>query len=159
MVSAKFNQGKMAFTAKPFTLVLVLLAACALSSVFAARELNEVNSQRNTLSVPDAIKVPPGYKLHLIVSAEGDQYYRYDGISWVNYSAEAKLLTGAKKVIGRHFYLPHPDRLGGQPSWETLPSRGVPASSVTGIALAQTTVDANSIKWILLEATNNLGDK
>ncbi|KAG0558109.1 hypothetical protein M758_10G004000 [Ceratodon purpureus] len=153
------NRGGMAFTMKSVGIVLVLLAACALSCVFAARELDEVDSKSNTLHVPDAIRVPSGYKLHLILCAEGDQYYQYNGTSWVDYAAKAKLLNREKKVIGRHFYLSHPDHLGGQPSWETLPSKGVPESLVTGVVVETTTVDENSIQWVLLKATNNSGDK
>lgn len=158
-VVSAMNRGGMAFTMKSVGIVLVLLAACALSCVFAARELDEVDSKSNTLHVPDAIRVPSGYKLHLILCAEGDQYYQYNGTSWVDYAAKAKLLNREKKVIGRHFYLSHPDHLGGQPSWETLPSKGVPESLVTGVVVETTTVDENSIQWVLLKATNNSGDK
>jgi len=108
--------------------------------------------------VPEVLEVPAGYKLKLFLFASGDQYYRYNGTSWVNYSAKARLYLG-KKEIGRHFYLPHPDKLGGQPSWETLPSLGVPKSLVTGVVIARTTVDENSIAWVLLKATKNKGSK
>lgn len=136
--------------------LVVVLLACALSGAFAARELKE---ESGTPQVPDVLRVPAGYKLHLVVSAEGNQYYRYNGTSWVNFSAKAKLSNQEKKVIGRHFYLSHPNHLGGQPSWESLPSEGVPASLVTGVAVARTTVDEHSIPWVLLKATNNSGDK
>jgi hypothetical protein len=135
----------MAFTAGKFvSLALVVLSLrCALAEF-----------------VPDEIKVPSGYKLHLVLSAEGDQYYRYNGTSWVNFNATAKLRDWeSKKVVGRHYYLAQPDPLWGQPTWETLKCKGVPASLVTGVAVARVTVDEDSIPWVLLKATNNSGSK
>jgi len=135
-------------------LILLSLALCA----FGARDTVATNSSSTPPTVPEAIEVPAGYKLKLSLFAIGDQYYRYNGTSWVNYSARARLYQG-KKQIGRHFYLKHPDREGGQPPWETLPSLGGPFSLVTGVAVARVTVDPDSIAWVLLKATNNEGSK
>lgn len=134
-------------------ILFLSLAVC----VIATRELKLVRGHRHTIpQVPNEIEVPGGdYKLKLLLSGIGDQYYRFNGTSWVNYKAKAKLYSHEKKEIGRHFYLPHPDGLGGQPSWETF----VPESLVTAVAVSHVTVDENNIAWVLLEATNNSGDK
>lgn len=147
----------MALTQLPAARVWILfsLAFC----VVASRDLKSYTTQNNTPQVPAAIRVPADYKLKLLLFASGDQYYRYNGTSWVNYSAKARLYNQEKKQIGRHFYLSHPDHLGGQPTWETLPSDGVPESLVTGVGKVRTTVDKNSITWVLLKTTNNKGNK
>lgn len=134
-------------------LILLSLALCVLGS----RDLKTYTATNSsTPQVPEALEVPPPYKLKVFLFAIGDQYYRYNGTSWVNFSAKARLYKG-KKQIGRHFYLKHPDSKGGQPTWETLPKFGVPFSLVTGVAIARVTVDENSIAWVLLKATNNEG--
>lgn len=97
--------------------MLVSLALC----VHAAQDLQEATS----------IEVPPGYRLAITLSGKGYQHYRFNGTDWVNFKARARLYNCDKKQIGRHFYLPHPDALGGQPTWETIPSKGVPYSIVT----------------------------
>lgn len=134
--------------------VLLLLLTSA-----AARDLKEVRSSLETPQVPDAISVPPGFELHLLLSAKGHQYYRFNGSDWVSNNATAKLFNQEMKQIGRHYYLPTPDPLGGQPTWETLPSKGVPYSLVTGVPVSRIIVDEDSIAWVLLRATNNSGSK
>lgn len=149
----------MAFTV---TLRLLVLLSLAFSCVHAARDLREsASTETSTLpQVPDLLKVPPGYKLHLNLFGEGHQYYRYNGSNWEQLSAKARLYDAERKEIGHHYYLPHPDALGGKPSWETLPSKGVPYSSVTAKPLGQkVTPDPKSIPWILLKTTQAHGDK
>jgi hypothetical protein len=125
--------------------MLVSLALC----VHAAQDLQEAT----------VIKVPPGYRLAITLSGKGYQYYRFNGTDWVNFKAKARLYNSDKKQIGRHFYLPHPDALGGQPTWETIPSKGVPYSIVTGKPVAKTTISKGSIPWVLLQATSSQYDK
>lgn len=143
----------MALAVAARVLIVLSLALCVLGS----RDLKSYTAKNDTPSVPEALAVPSGYKLKQLLSASGDQYYRFNGSSWVNYSAKARLYNQQKKQIGRHYYLKHPDSEGGQPTWESQPAYGVPESLVTGIAVEHVTVDANSIAWVLLKATNNEG--
>ena len=133
-----------------------MLAAIAVTCVSGRRDLRELASTETenwVPQVPDAIKVPAGYKLHLNLFGEGHQYYRYNGSSWVQFSAKASLYDAEGKEIGQHFYLPHLDALGGQPSWKTQPSKAVPYSRVTAKAVVKISTDPQSIPWILLNAT------
>jgi len=100
------------------------------------------------------------HKLVQTVFAKGHQHYRFNGTSWVQFNATAKLYDmESKKDIGGHFFVAERDALGGQPTWQSLPSKGVPFSSVTCASLASVVVDVDSISWVLLEATQSRGNK
>ncbi|KAG0565736.1 hypothetical protein KC19_7G011100 [Ceratodon purpureus] len=152
----------MAFTLRIITRLFVVLSL-GLSCVYAARDLRELASTETGTytvpTVPDVMKVPAGYKLHLKLFGEGHQYYRFNGSNWVQFSAYASLYDEERKEIGHHYYLTHPDALGGQPSWVTQPSKGVPYSIVTAKPLVKTTPDPRNIPWILLKTTKAQGDK
>ena len=127
-------------------LTLLSLALCALATV------------------PASIEVPQGYpcKVQQSVHGKGYQYYRYNGTAWVDFNATARLYNSKKEQVGHHFYLAKPDAQGGQPTWESLPSKksdGVPYSRVTGKAVSKVTVDQDSIPWVLLESTQSQGDE
>lgn len=125
------------------------------------------------VSIPAAIRVPAGQKLQVAFYAVGLQHYSFNGSAWVLFNATADLYqqkliaashaAGGRKhlkkkpqSVGQHFFLPHPDAAGGQPSWDTfLPS----TSLVTARSLQTVTVDPNSITWELLQATNESGSK
>lgn len=136
-------------------LVFFSLAVCAL----AARDLAE--NYNNFPEVPPTIAVSgKGHKLVQIVFAKGHQHYKFNGTSWVQYNATAKLYNvQTNKDIGEHFFLPKKDALGGQATWESLKSKGVPFSSVTCKPVASVVVDSDSIPWVLLEATQSHGSK
>lgn len=113
------------------------------------------------VSIPAAIQVPAGQKLQVAYYAVGLQHYSFNGSAWVLYNATADLYytekrAGSKRapVVGQHFFLPHPDAGGGQPSWETF----IPCTSlVTAKSLQAVTVDPDSITWNLFEATSESG--
>lgn len=132
--------------------LLVLVFWLAAASCF-------IGSSRATFTfpaIPRTIEVPAGNKLHVVYYAVGLQYYTYNGSSWVLLKATADLYEHPKgKVMGKHFFLAHPDAKGGQPSWETLKSK----SLVTAKLLEQVTVDPKSITWGLFEATSKSGSK
>lgn len=145
---------RMAFT---FAMVarLFIVVALGVACVSAGRELRGLAVP----DVPEVMKVPAGYELQLTLFGEGHQYYRYNGSSWVQFSAKARLFDAQGKEVGHHFYLPHPDALGGEPSWATQTSKGVPYSAVTAKALVKTTPDPKNIPWILLQTTTAQGAK
>ena len=149
--------GRSAFSAVIFILSfsLNLLHSCT-----AARDLEETKFKTIPLpKVPAQIGVPEGYKLHLLLTAKGYQYYEFNGSSWVNNNATASLYNSQKKEVGLHYYLPQPDNLGGQPSWETLPSKGFPYSSVTCAVKATAIEGQDNVAWALLGTTQSHGNK
>ena len=101
----------MAFTLRIITRLFVVLSL-GLSCVYAARDLRELASTETGTytvpTVPDVMKVPAGYKLHLKLFGEGHQYYRFNGSNWVQFSAYASLYDEERKEIGHHYYLTHP---------------------------------------------------
>ena len=149
--------GRSAFSAVMFILSFPL---SSLHSSTAARDLEE--TKLKTIPVPEVpaqIGVPEGYKLHLLLSAKGYQYYIFNGSSWVNNNATASLYNSQKREVGLHYYLPQPDALGGQPSWETLPSKGFPYSSVTCKVKATAIEGQDNVAWALLGTTQSSGNK
>lgn len=94
-------------------------------------------------AVPDSLKPPAGEALILQVHGTGDQIYVCDGTSWIFSRPDAKLFDGSGKQIGSHF---------AGPTWEY--SDG---SRVSGKPVASATPDADSIPWLLLNATGHQG--
>lgn len=136
-------------------LILLSLAVCAM----AARDLAETSPVTPPV-VPASIAVPHNHKLVQTVFADGHQHYRFNGTKWVQFNATAKLYNlESKKHVGTHFFLPKRDARGGQPTWQSLPSKGVYFSSVTCVPRSSVVVDVDSISWVLLEATQSRGDK
>lgn len=135
--------------------MLVFLSVAV--SVCYARELTETLTTPET---PSQLDVPSGVELQIVLSAKGYQYYKFNGSSWVNNNASARLYNSKKKEVARHYYLPHVDSHGGQPTWETLSSNsGVSFSRVTCKATVKVIEGADNIAWVLLQATESSGDK
>lgn len=95
-------------------------------------------------TIPDELKPPAGATLIRQAHGVGDQVYVCDGSGWVLSRPDAKLLDGSGKEIGSHF---------AGPTWEATDG-----SRVTGKAVANATLEADSIPWLLLEATGHQGD-
>ena len=93
--------------------------------------------------VPENLKAPAGEELLLQAHAEGDQIYSCDGSRWTLSGPEAKLFHAGRQV-GSHF---------AGPTWKW--SDG---SQVTGKPMASATLDADSIPWLLLTATEHAGE-
>lgn len=156
LVGAMGFRGWSAFAA---VILMLSFPLNSLQSSTAARDLEE--TEFKTLPVPEVpvqIEVPEGYKLHLLLSAKGYQYYKFNGSSWVNNNATARLYDSEEVEVGLHYYLPQPDFLGGQPSWETLPSKGFPYSSVTCKVKATVVEGQQNVAWALLGATQSSGN-
>lgn len=137
--------------------VLILVFLSVAVSVCYARELTESLTDPE---IPSQLGVPSGVELQIVLSAKGYQYYKFNGTSWVNNNASARLYNSKKKEVARHYYLPHVDKHGGQPTWETLSSNsGVSFSRVTCKASVKVTEGAGNIAWVLLQATNSSGDE
>jgi hypothetical protein len=95
-------------------------------------------------TIPDALRPPAGATLIRQAQGVGDQVYVCDGSGWVLSRPDAKLFDDSGKQIGTHF---------AGPTWEATDG-----SRVTGKAVANATPDAESIPWLLLEATGHQGD-
>ncbi|KAG0558110.1 hypothetical protein M758_10G004100 [Ceratodon purpureus] len=133
----------------------ILLLITALSLLFCALA---------TTPVPASIEVPQEHpcKLQQTVHAKGYQYYRFNGTAWLFFNASARLYNSEKQQVGHHFYLAEADAQGGQPTWESLPSKksdAVPYSRVTCKPVSKEIVDQDSIQWVLLQSTQCKGDK
>lgn len=138
-------------------MVLILVVLSVVASVCCARELTE---SLKVPELPPQLDLPSGFELQVVLSAKGHQYYRFNGTSWVNNNASARLYNSKKKEVGRHYYLAHLDKLGGQPTWETLSSdSGIPFSRVTCKASVRVAEGPDNIAWVLLRATDSSGDK
>jgi hypothetical protein len=149
--------GRSAFSA---VMIILFFSLSSLHSSTATRDLGETKLKTIPVpKVPAQIGVPEGYKLHLLLSARGYQYYIFNGSSWVNNNATASLYNAQKREVGLHYYLPQPDTLGGQPSWETLPSKGFPYSSVTCKVEATVIEGQDNVAWALLSTTQSSGNK
>lgn len=99
---------------------------------------------QNLPAVPDNLKPPGNERLVQQARATGDQIYVCDGKDWVFARPDAKLFSESGKQIGLHF---------AGPTWES--SDG---SRVIGRPVANSTVDPDSIPWLLLTATDHQGD-
>ncbi len=99
--------------------------------------------------VPEGIKTPAGQELSLVAHATGFQIYTCqlgtDGQpAWSLKAPEAELRDNADRVIGRHY---------AGPAWKHNDG-----SEVTGKLVAKVdSLDADSIPWLLLTATNHSG--
>jgi hypothetical protein len=78
------------------------------------------------------------------VRGSGDQIYSCDGSKWTFVGPEAELLGEGGKQVGSHF---------AGPTWQW--SDG---SRVVGKPVANATPDSESIPWLLLTATDHVGD-
>jgi hypothetical protein len=111
---------------------------------FVAFIVASLSSRAQTLpAIPDDLKPPPNEKVSREARAAGDQVYTCDGSNWVLRGPDAKLFDKAGKQIGSHFE---------GPTWEW--SDG---SRVIGKPIANATPDPDSIPWLLLTATDHLG--
>ncbi|BBN00622.1 hypothetical protein MPTK1_2g00630 [Marchantia polymorpha subsp. ruderalis] len=136
---------------------LSLLAALVISSAngactrfFTAEDAQSVNVPSNL----DPELIPPQGNVPIAqLFGLGAQHYTANGTAWVLTSATAELFNSRFENIGVHFYLPHADPKGGQPSWKTP----CPRSLVTAKRVFTAPVQNNNIPWVLLEATNSQG--
>lgn len=100
--------------------------------------------------VPEKIKAPAGEQLVLKAHASGSQIYvcqqGTDGkTAWVLKGPDAELRDGHGQVIGHH---------SAGPAWKHKDG-----SEVTGKAVGRAdSPDADSIPWLLLNATGHSGD-
>jgi len=122
------------------------LAKAVRFGLFAAWIVTGLRSaaQQAPWAVPYALKPPAEEKLVLHALASGDQIYTCDGSKWTLSGPDAKLSDEAGREAGSHF---------AGPTW--LWSDG---SQVTGKPVGNATPDPESIPWLLLTATNHLGD-
>lgn len=95
-------------------------------------------------AVPDNLKPPAGETPILQAHGAGDQVYVCDGASCIFSRPDAELFDDSGKQIGSHF---------AGPTWEY--SDG---SRVSGKPAAAATPDADSIPWLLLNATGHQGE-
>ncbi|KAG0565735.1 hypothetical protein M758_7G011100 [Ceratodon purpureus] len=147
----------MDFTAGRLAVTILTLLSLTFSAM-AARDLAETFPSTPP-AVPASIQVPR-YQLVHTVFAKGHQFYQFNGSAWLQFNATAKLYDIQNHEVGSHFYLPKRDALGGQPTWQSLPSKGVPYfSSVTCRPVSSVVVDKASISWVLLETTRSEGDR
>lgn len=93
--------------------------------------------------IPENLNPPAGDKLAMKVHASGSQIYGCDGTQWTLTAPDAKLFDDAGKQVGSHF---------AGPTWQS--SDG---SRVVGKAVANATVDAQSIPWLLVSAVDHSG--
>ena len=108
------------------------------------------------MGIPVEISVPKDFSPLLSFYAEGIQYYRFNGSSWINFNVSAHLHTSpGQEVVGRHYFSTKTDQNGGQPTWELL----MPLSRVTVKVVSSITVDYDSIDWTESEATSHGGNK
>lgn len=146
-----------AMTSSSALVSLSLLAALVISSAngactrfFTAEDAQSVNVPSNL----DPELIPPQGNVPIAqLFGLGAQHYTANGTAWVLTSATAELFNSRFENIGVHFYLPHADPKGGQPSWKTP----CPRSLVTAKRVFTAPVQNNNIPWVLLEATNSQG--
>jgi hypothetical protein len=106
--------------------------------------------QASRPNVPDNIKAPDGEHLVLTAHASGVQIYTCQQSSegkyaWTLKGPEAELRDRSGALIGRHY---------AGPTWELKDG-----SSVTGKPVARAdSPDANSVPWLLLNATGHEGN-
>ena len=93
--------------------------------------------------IPENLKPPAGEKLAMKAHASGSQIYTCDGSQWTLTAPDANLFDDAGRRVGRHF---------AGPTWQS--SDG---SRVVGKAVANATVDAHSIPWLLVSAIDHSG--
>ncbi|KAH9300889.1 hypothetical protein KI387_012472, partial [Taxus chinensis] len=87
--------------------------------------------------------------------SEGQQHYRFNGSSWINFNATSFLYTSpGKEVVGRHYFLEEADANGGQPSWDLFMPAGLSKVRVTTKVVSTVTVEKDSVDWSTLEATS-----
>jgi hypothetical protein len=127
------------------------IAATLLLSALAASSLGlaACSSMPAPVTVPDAIKAPPGESLAMIVPAKGVQIYECKATSgqfgWAFVGPEADLYDNGGRRIGKHY---------GGPTWEAEDG-----SKVTGALKARADAPkAADIPWLLL-ATTSTGAK
>jgi hypothetical protein len=101
-------------------------------------------AQQAPWDVPYALKPPAGEQLVLHALGSGDQIYTCDGSKWTLIGPDAKLSDEAEHQAGSHF---------AGPTWEW--SDG---SQVMGKSVGNATPNSESIPWLLLTATNHVGD-
>ncbi|KAJ3271284.1 hypothetical protein HDV01_006880 [Terramyces sp. JEL0728] len=103
--------------------------------------------------IPQEIRPPSGSKLLAKTSGVGTQNYQCSSGSWQLESANAELAKNRHRLEHpevSHFFLPAADSSGGQPTWMYLNDY----STFTGKAAAKSTVDSNSITWVVLTRTS-----
>ena len=94
------------------------------------------------------IQPPPGERLLFQVHAKGDQIYTCKSdaaqFTWTLKAPDAQLFDKHGKPFGKHF---------AGPSWEANDG-----SRVTGKAVANVLVDADSIPWLLIKVISHDGN-
>ena len=97
--------------------------------------------------VPDAVAVPEGQKLKVSLIGSGIQRYECAAVdgsySWRLIAPDAQLFDRHDRPAGHH---------GAGPIWQALDG-----SQVTAAKRAEASVSADSIPWLLLEATEHAG--
>lgn len=96
------------------------------------------------VSAAETLKPPAGEQLRAHAHASGNQIYVCDGSAWVLKGPDAELFDDAGREVGSHF---------AGPTW-----RWSDGSEVTGKPIASVAPDPESIPWLLLAATNHIGD-
>ena len=95
-------------------------------------------------AVPAAIKVQAGNEVHFHGFARGVQIYTWNGASWGSAVPEATLFDDDGNQVAIHF---------AGPTWESNNGSKV----VGAVVPPTTTVDTNSIPWVLLRAVSTEG--
>lgn len=130
----------------------MLFALGALSACTAENAEAHLGAQAQDLTrmprVPDALAAPDGNVLAFTLSARGDQVYacsaREASFAWTFVEPEATLFEGSGCRAGEHY---------AGPTWEA--SDG---STVVAAKVADQTVDATAIPWLLLKASATAGE-
>jgi tetratricopeptide (TPR) repeat protein len=112
----------------------------SLGNIFAAT--GQTDRAANEYWLAQCVKGNSPGVLH--ARASGDQIYTCDGSEWALSGPDAKLFDEAGNQVGSHF---------AGPTWQWMDG-----SQVKGKPVANITLDAESIPWLLLTATDHAGD-
>ena len=114
-------------------LVVAVVAACSESPLAPVPTVN--------LGTCTNLATPAAARQIAHTFAQGVQIYRWDGNTWALMSPAAVLTAdeAGTETVGIHYQ---------GPTWE-----GIAGSKVTAVGAANCTPDANSIPWLLLNAT------
>jgi hypothetical protein len=98
--------------------------------------------------LPPQLAVPEGNRLAFQFHAEGAQIYTCqtsaDSFAWVFTAPDAELFDRHGHQVGTHY---------AGPTWEANDD-----STIVGSKVAEASVDASAIPWLLLKAKSNTGD-
>ncbi|CAM6095437.1 unnamed protein product [Calypogeia fissa] len=132
------------------SLLLCLMFMASDSTLYGASALSSMDE-----TIPLILEVPKGNEAQQVLFATGAQMYTYNGTAWINNNVSADLYNFKGLKVGHHFFLGEKDVNGGQPSWETFH----PYTRFTGKVVETVHQQNDSIPWVLLQATTNIGKK